>query len=272
MSHFSFNRLMGIYLPPEKEYSDKSVIHLKTTENQSVCVRTFEPFSAQNDNYNSVVLFSHGNADNIATCASYCQWLSDELQVPLVCYDYIGYGLSGPGNCSEDNMHKSILCVHDWIQNHKKYKNIFVLGKSLGSVPSVWLASRKSNIAGLILVSPIASGARVLINAQYIPKTIRSGCDSIMFDNIANIEKVRTETLFIHGTQDSIVPKRNTEDLMRHMSSECNAEHMFVRAGHNDIEIKHTDYFLNTLSAFLHRCTCLPEQQNQSNVYMTETN
>jgi len=48
------------------------------------------------------VLYSHGNAEDIAVGHSYFQELSVLLGVNLIVYDYSGYGTSG-GSCSETN-------------------------------------------------------------------------------------------------------------------------------------------------------------------------
>lgn len=47
------------------------------------------------------LLFSHGNAEDIGVNKLFNEWLSQQLQVDIVTYDYTGYGLSAGGDPSE---------------------------------------------------------------------------------------------------------------------------------------------------------------------------
>jgi hypothetical protein len=73
-------------------------------------------------------------------------------------------------------------------------EKIIIYGQSIGSVPSVDLAS-KVLCAGVVLHSPLASGVRVLKPLS----TCNLCCDP--FRNIRKIGRVRSPLLLIHGEQ-----------------------------------------------------------------------
>eukprot|EP00922_Rhytidocystis_sp_ex-Travisia-forbesii_P048100 GHVS01071644.1.p1 GENE.GHVS01071644.1~~GHVS01071644.1.p1 ORF type:complete len:218 (+),score=22.94 GHVS01071644.1:275-928(+) len=105
---------------------------------------------------------------------------------------------------------------------------IILYGRSLGSGPSVELASRRL-VAGMILQSPIASVHRV----RFSPPFTLPGD---MYANVDKISKTGCCILFIHGTMDDIVPFEHSKA----MFELCNSQKAFgcwiAGAGHNNIE------------------------------------
>ena len=71
---------------------------------------------------------------------------------------------------------------------------IILYGQSIGTVPTVDLASREL-CAGVVLHSPLASGLRVIRPST----TCNLWCDP--FPSIKKIGRVRSPVLFIHGEQ-----------------------------------------------------------------------
>ncbi|EYC29265.1 hypothetical protein Y032_0006g2873 [Ancylostoma ceylanicum] len=75
---------------------------------------------------------------------------------------------------------------------------IILYGQSIGTVPSVDLASREE-VAALILHSPLMSGMRVAF-----PGTQRTWCCDA-FPSIEKVPRVKCPTLVIHGTDDEVI-------------------------------------------------------------------
>ena len=105
-----------IYCPPSPaSYSHtRDIVMLSTIDGKRIACRLFAPFKDNVDtfvdykNRHSTILFSHGNADDIGTSASYCQWIADSVSCNVVAYDYVNYGLSDRHETTEHNMHHSI--------------------------------------------------------------------------------------------------------------------------------------------------------------------
>ena len=117
------------------------------------------------------ILFSHGNAVDIGQMTSFLVGLGLRLKCNVLSYDYCGYGRS-TGNASERNLYADIEAA--WHALSKRYglspENIILYGQSIGTVPTIDLASRYE-VGGVILHSPLMSGMRVAF-----PDTKRTWC------------------------------------------------------------------------------------------------
>ncbi|TMS20638.1 Alpha/beta hydrolase domain-containing protein 17A [Larimichthys crocea] len=127
------------------------------------------------------VLFSHGNAVDLGQMSSFYIGLGTRINCNIFSYDYSGYGVS-TGKPTEKNLYADIDAA--WHALRARYgispENIILYGQSIGTVPTVDLASRYE-CAAVVLHSPLTSGMRVAF-----PDTKKTYC----FDAFPNIEKV----------------------------------------------------------------------------------
>ncbi|MFS7991347.1 putative acylglycerol lipase [Helianthus anomalus] len=114
-------------------------------------------------------------------------------------YDYSGYGAS-TGKPSEINTYYDIEAVYNCLKNNYgiKQEDLILYGQSVGSGPTLHLASRLQRLRGVVLHSAILSGIRVLY-----PVKMTFWFD--IFKNIDKVQKVNCPVLVIHGTDDDIV-------------------------------------------------------------------
>ena len=98
------------------------------------------------------ILFSHGNAVDIGQMTSFLVGLGSRLRCNIMTYDYSGYGCS-TGSPSEANLYADIEAA--WQCLNKRYgicpENIILYGQSIGTVPTVDLAS-KYEVGGVICI------------------------------------------------------------------------------------------------------------------------
>lgn len=232
-----------------------------------------KPTSLRNyDSSGNALLFMHGNADDVASSQSYCQWLANELDVNVVSFDYPGYGFSsGAHNCSEEGMLEAAEVALELLTNKLgcDMSKVLILGKSIGSFPAVSLAARSccARIRGLVLVSPMASAARCILDTSFVPGFLMHRLDSLALNNLAHIGKVQCLVLYVHGTEDKLVPSENSETLKQ--ATDYHSQHpaLFVKAGHNDIESRHTSVFLSTLRNFVATCSTDLRDKNGASPY-----
>jgi len=201
-----------------------------------------------------LLLFFHGNADDVQSSHSYCKWLADHLQMCVLVCDYPGYGFSS-GEPSEEGLEHAALALMDFATTklRKKSVDVYVMGKSIGSYPAVCLASHPAfrDVRGLILVSPVASAARCVFETKYLPDFIVQRLDEVALGNIKRIREVRAPVLAVHGSADDIVSVDNTHALIAACVVETYFPPLIVDAGHNDIECKFQSLFLETIQAFI---------------------
>jgi hypothetical protein len=175
----------------------------------------------------------------------------------LITCDYPGYGFS-TGSCSESSMNDAAVTLLDFALSHLNHKmnEIFIIGKSLGSTPAIYTASQAVcyDLAGIVLIAPIASGVRCLSGSNNIPEFILNRLDQLVLPNITRIKDVCCPIQFIHGEQDNVVPVSNTRALMVALHSHCMTKPLFLDCSHNDIESKFSLEFTNTIETFMQKC------------------
>ena len=60
-----------------------------------------------------LLLYSHGNAEDLGTAYDHLQWLATSLECDVLAYDYVGYGHSSDGLMSEANMYLAAEAVYE---------------------------------------------------------------------------------------------------------------------------------------------------------------
>jgi abhydrolase domain-containing protein 17 len=164
----------------EREKENVEGFYSRTSRgNRVACV-----FVRCSANARFTILFSHGNAVDLGQMSSFYLGLGSRINCNIFSYDYSGYGVS-TGKPSEKNLYADIdaawqtlrtRCgtsifyrLHFYSQggylwNDCRYgispENIILYGQSIGTVPTVDLASR-FEVAAVILHSPLMSGMRV---------------------------------------------------------------------------------------------------------------
>lgn len=135
--------------------------------------------------------------------------------------------------------YSDIECVLQYLTKEvkKPMENIILFGRSLGSGPTIDLASKYPNLAGMILQSPLRS----VIKTQ-VPDWVGFVLQKIdMFPNEEKITKIRTFPVFIiHGKLDAVVPYSHGLHLYQELKkNNTSVDYFWVSGcGHNDIEYK----------------------------------
>ncbi len=167
------------------------------------------PADSATNSLNRTVLFCHGNGGNISHRLEIISlWRS--LGFSVFCFDYQGYGLS-QGSPSEDATYADVRASWDYLTLTRNIapSDIIVLGRSMGAAVATGLVAdlSKNNLptpSGLILEAPFTSvpdmGARLY---PFLPVRLLS---RITYDNQSHLAKIHIPTLFLHGSDDSVVP------------------------------------------------------------------
>ncbi|KAH1193056.1 Alpha/beta hydrolase domain-containing protein 17C [Glycine max] len=145
------------------------------------------------------MLYSHGNAADLGQMFELFVELSNRLRLNVMGYDYSGYGQS-TGKPTECNTYADIDAAYKCLKEQYGVEDeqLILYGQSVGSGPTLDLASRIAELRGVILHSPILSGLRVLYPVKR----------TYWFDIYKNIDKVgavKCPVLVIHGTADEVV-------------------------------------------------------------------
>jgi fermentation-respiration switch protein FrsA (DUF1100 family) len=200
------------------------------------------------DRPRAVVLYAHGNAENVSDLTSVLRLYRDRLNVSVLVFDYRGYGRSA-GTPSEDGVFADARAARRWLAARANVPegDIVLAGRSLGGGVAVDLAAR-DGARGLILESTFSSLPDTA--ASHLPLLPVRSLMRTRFDSVAKIPNYHGPLLQVHGDADRIVPPA----LGRKLFDAANEPKWFVSvpgAGHNDppsrAVVEALDRFFDTL-------------------------
>lgn len=186
------------------------------------------------------LFWSHGNAEDLGLLSNRFHRFHAH-GYGILAYDYPGYGIS-EGKPNEKSCYEA--CQTAWIhitQNIQVPPNLIIIyGQSVGSGPSVWLASQQET-AGLMLVSPFISAFRSVTRIPLFP----GDC----YNNINRIPSIKTPLLIVHGDKDEVVGQWNGKmlyDAHGGPKTFCS----IANTGHNDIYMLAGNRIIDELNTF----------------------
>lgn len=156
---------------------------------------------------------------------------------------------------SSETIEADSLNVFDFLVNSLEMnpENIFVAGRSIGSGPSVYLASKR-NPGALILISPFKALRETAGDIVGIFKYLLAN----KFNNIERMPDVSCPTLFIHGQLDKLIPFSHSKDLAS--ASTGPTELVFPEDMDHD-QFDEVEDLLIPLTKFLKRHSLLDESE-----------
>ncbi|HRH45806.1 MAG TPA: alpha/beta hydrolase [Pyrinomonadaceae bacterium] len=219
-----------IFQPQNFSFKDDySVIKLPTPNGEKISAKFFK-----NQKALYTILYSHGNAEDIFSSTPFFEELSN-VGFNVLAYDYCGYGTS-EGSPSEKNSYEDIETAYNFLINEQKIlpEKIIIHGRSLGGAVAIDLASRKK-CGGLIVESSFLSAFRVMTGIRLYPFD--------KFESIYKIGNVKCPVLFIHGTNDNLIPYWHGQQLFE-KANQPKIFYAVENAGHNDlVEVAGKEYF-----------------------------
>lgn len=189
------------------------------------------------------LLLSHGNMEDIGIAAMQASMYAEYCGCDVFLYEYSGYGLS-TGKPSEENCYADIDAAYTYLVEDMEVdpRSIIAFGRSVGSGPTTWLASRKL-VGGVVLVTPFLSCVRVIRNSLVTPPFD-------IFPNVDRIHKIKALVFIMHGRKDEIVPFEHGVTLYK--KAKRPGQHLWIDdATHNNIERSFRDQVCPALKDFL---------------------
>lgn len=95
-------------------------------------------------NKGKVLLYFHGNAEDLGITLSLLTILREKLQMRIIAMEYRGYGLYQVEKSSEGLLEDSVT-VYDYIHRQMGIAeaDIYVMGRSLGCTPACFIGSKR---------------------------------------------------------------------------------------------------------------------------------
>ena len=193
-------------IPEQEEESKIATSSVKSIKKPEEAKEADEPleyipclFLPCEEGGNKVVLYFHGNAEDIGLAFDLLYMFGAEMQMHVIAVEYPGYGLYKTSKPDEAKMKDDADAIYDYLTQvvGVKESDVILFGRSMGSGPTSYLASRKE-CHSLLLMSPymsIKDAARSLFGwASFLSVIVYE-----RFRNIDLISKAKCPCFFLHG-------------------------------------------------------------------------
>jgi len=194
----------------------------------------------------TTVLFSHGNAGNMADRLESIQLLRT-LGFSVLAYDYGGYGRS-TGRPSEKRIYADAKASWEYLTKVRGVapETILLFGRSLGGAATAYLAARVKP-AAVVLESTFCSLPAVVRDmpfGNFMAKGIRHS-----FPTLERVPYFQAPLLVIHSPEDTLIPYKHGKAIYE----AAKAPKMFlgIRGNHNDGFVRSMDAYLAGWKRFL---------------------
>ena len=194
---FAFHPEPGNFFDPSEFDESIQEVFFQTEDGLNL-----QAFFVPSPNRNRVILYLHGNAGNASMRLPEVHRLAN-LGVNVLLLSYRGYGKS-EGIPSEEGVYLDGQAALQYLQSHLGFSldHTVILGRSLGSAVAIDLAQH-NQVAGVILVTPFSSGRDL---AGVMGLSWLAWVTGEPFPSVEKIQHIRSPALFIHGSEDHIVP------------------------------------------------------------------
>jgi len=198
------------------------------------------------------ILYFHGNGETVSDYNGIAQ-IYNQIGVNFFVCDYRGYGMSD-GKPTITNLIRDAHAIYKGFRkllDKDGYEpNIFLMGRSLGSMPAVELAYHyQDELKGLIIESGAANNLQRFWS-YFNPSAVEKlrGSD---FLNKEKIKKVLIPTLIIHGQEDEILPVEEGIELYDNSGAERKDILVVSGAGHNDLMLRGQEQYFRKIEDFV---------------------
>jgi len=178
----------------------------------------------------ATVLLFHGNGEIVSDYSDLVPaWQG--LGVELCVAEFRGYGKSTGTTTLFDLLTDAHLVLDEIdAQDHP----LIVMGRSLGSIPAVELASSRAEVDGLIVESGMADPAGLLTRRGLDLDAVDPE-DLARFDNAGKVSRTDLPLLVMHGANDFLISPSEGAALHAASPSRRKELSVFPGVGHNDI-------------------------------------
>lgn len=216
------DKLKGIEIIANPDYSEELAV-------------LFRP----NSSSKQVVLFFHGNAEDLGHLDQLAQIFNDK-GYSFMSFDYRGYGLS-TGKPGEQSNYQDAQFFFDYVKSKGfNNENIIIWGRSIGGGVATYLAEAHE-VRLLVIESSFTSAFKVLTKITLFPFD--------RFNNLERMKNIKVPLLLLHGNDDEIIPAAHGLQLFdAHKGPKEKV--VFKGAGHNNLWLIYQDLIMRTFSGF----------------------
>ncbi|MHA1606997.1 MAG: alpha/beta hydrolase [Candidatus Freyarchaeota archaeon] len=201
------------------------------------------------------ILYFHGNGETAGDYDHVSPFFTGR-GINLFVADYRGYGVSG----GVPTITSLLRDAHPVFEKFKEVAaregegSLFIMGRSLGSVPAIELAYHyQDEIKGLIVESGVANTFTLLLDlfGVRVREDLRRRLEEA--SNKAKIRKVKTPTLIIHAENDTLIPVSEALELYENSGAEEKELFIIPGADHNNLWMVAGEKYYQKIEEFTKR-------------------
>lgn len=200
------------------------------------------------------IVYFHGNGEVVCD-HDWVAPLYNRIGVNLFVSDYRGYGQSeGNPTFTSTAADAHIIFNHfmNILESNAYVQSLFVMGRSLGSIPAVELAaSYPDRITGLILESGFADLIH-LLKYLGISLTVPSS-DDFEEASLERIHHIEMPVLLIHGEHDTLIPPSEALHFFENVGAKQKKLLTIPDADHNTILLVGMNQYFEAIREFVHQ-------------------
>ena len=183
------------------------------------------------------LIYSHGNAENLALSLGAIVQVSARLHCQLFAYEYTGYGPLNRESASEKTVYADISAVLNLVRAKSLNSGlpVVVYGRSLGSAPALYAAAEFPELVkAVVLECPFYS----ILSTRLPPdlsKFVARPLD--LFKNYEHARKCAAPAVVLAGGEDTVVPLENSKRLFDELATPAHLKELVVlpMATHQDV-------------------------------------
>ena len=207
------------------------------------------------DQKNRTLIYLHGSALNIAANITHARRFRN-LGFSVLLVSYRGYGKSDGIFPNEDQVYSDARAAWVYLVNERDIEpgSVYIYGHSLGGAVAIQLALDHPEAAGLIVESAFTSipdMARVMPKYRMLPISL---IVNQRFDSINKVEQLQVPVLYIHGTNDTLVPYEMSRKLFEQTASPKRLK-FIPGGGHNNSAAVGGEAYLEAVREFVEKQT-----------------
>jgi len=197
------------------------------------------------------LIYLHGSALNIEANITHARRFH-HMGFSVFLVSYRGYGKSDGTFPTEGQVYSDAQAAWTYLVEQKGIdpEAIFIYGHSLGGAVAIQLALNNPAAGGLIVEAAFTSIADM---ARRIPKYRIFPIDLIVherFDSIEKVGQLQIPVLYIHGTDDKLVPSEMSRELYKRTASSKQLK-LIPGGGHNNSAVVGGDEYLQAVKNFI---------------------
>ncbi len=179
------------------------------------------------------LLFFHGNGEIVSDYDNLAGHFS-VMGAELIVADFRGYGRSTGFptlRASLEDAHK----IFEQLKSTGKFKEkVCIMGRSLGSAPTLELCAKRSDVVGCVLESGYADPVP-LVERRGLKIDQTTPEEDAVFNNSEKIRSVKCPLLIMHGADDFLIASHEAKLNYDNAGSKVKHLEILEGVGHNDM-------------------------------------